>query len=291
MRGGVVAGFAGVVALATVGVAALIDGGDSVPQHRSATAARPIGPDEQAARDEIAARRAVEGTVVPASEAFAALRAGASAVVEGSGTEVTCRVMGSEAGRVDGTTYVDRTDRKYDSRQTTDPVGDGEPFTEERRLLDGRLYVRVLTSGIDPATTRWDDVALPNGDAAELDRVLTAFGRIADSLERVSVLIEGVPGRVERLTGSTQATYRVTLSARRIGDFYLRTGLEALDHPPDGTTTFEFGLDDSGTLAHVSQYGTAFHDGEALERAFVGCRYAGVPRRVLTPPAPELIRP
>ena len=295
MRRGVVIGSVVALAGAGVGIALVSSGADDADGRgagRGTTTTAVASAEAVAARDEIAARRAVAGSPAEPSEALAALRTGIAGLRAQPGIDARCAVRGADAGSVEATTTVDPTGRAYDSRETTAPVGGSSPITEERRLLAGTLYVRAITAGVDPAQTRWDSVPLPTGDAAELDRSLTSFGRIADSLDRVGVLVEQVSGKAEILAaGGVERGFRFTIPARRIGDFYLRTGLEVLDHPPEGTTTFEVGVDASGALVRLAVYGTTFHDGEALEDSFIECRYSvTTPPAVAAPPI-ELIRP
>lgn len=291
----VVIGGVALLSAAGVGIALAVSGGDGGGARGAGpttTTTLAPSPEAAAAREQIAARRSAPGTAIEPSEPLAALRAGIEAVRTHPGIDVRCAVRGADTGSVEGTTTVDLSGRAYDSSETTNPVGGSSPITEERRLLTATLYVRAITAGVDPAQTRWDSVPLPAGDAAELDRSLTAFGRLADSLDRVVVLVEQVGGKTETLgTSDGEQGFRVTIPARRIGAFYLRTGLEVLDHPPEGTTTFEIGVDASGALVRLAVYGTTFHDGEALEDSLVECRYsATAPPQVLAPPS-ELIRP
>ena len=285
----------GILIVAVAGGVAVVlstqgDDDDAGPAHAAPTTLAPSA-EALAAREEIAVRRGVTGTAIEASEALAALRTGIDTVLAQAGVDVRCAVRGADTGTVTGTTVVDPAARAYDASETTIPVGGSSPITEERRLLAGTLYVRAITAGVDPDQTRWDTIPRPTGDAAELDRSLTAFGRIADSLDRVAVLVEQVAGRTERLDddGGTRS-YRITIPSRRIGAFYQRSGLEVVDHLPQGTTTFEFGVDSSGALVRLAVYGTTFHDGEALEDSFLECRYTAVAPPVVAAPPSELLR-
>ena len=117
MRRGVVIG--AVVALTGVGVGVGIartsSGGHDDGRDRGRSTSTTAAPSVEAvaARDEIAARRAVAGTTIEPSEALATLRSGIAALRAQPGVAVRCAVRGADAGSVEATTTVDPSGRAY----------------------------------------------------------------------------------------------------------------------------------------------------------------------------------
>jgi len=163
------------------------------------------------------------------------------------------------------------------------------PTVFEYIVLGTDQYLRILQPGQDPATPF--QVIDASGTAAKLaEGAYTVEGRIFDSLDVISRLVQEVPFRATRLEarsidGLEVAGVGAEFSAHDVADFLATSELETIgsDEVVAGATAFEFWYSNR-QLVQLVATGTQFHDGEAISDVGVRITYRAVgPRPIVAP--------
>ena len=252
-----------VLGVAVVAVRAVVDDGSGGPTVTSvpAPAAR--------LRREIDKRLAVTGTTVAAPTAVQALKAGVDRLLQAPAVDLNYTTEGTEAGHVTATGVVVPSTRALDLRRTTD-LDSGRVVVDERRVVNGTVYLRVIDRAGPGAPGPWDSSPVAAEPQADFDRVLTAGGDADGSTRELIDLVQTPPFTASRLPGEA-ARFR-----------FLRR---------DPVSAVEFTVGPDGALTDLSAYGTVFEDGEPIGPAVIDIHYRPTPpQSIVAPPPAELRR-
>ena len=242
-------------------------------------------------RREVRDRLAAPGSPVPTADAVTLFQAGVDRLLQLPAVQVSYTASGTDAGRVQAEgTVLPATKSLSVSRTTALP--DGASFTEERRVVDGTIYVRLLDQQGPAATpVPWDQAPIDAQPQPDYELIFTGGGRAGRSLEQLSELLRTASFTATRLSADGM-TYRLSVPARGVEEYYESKMGHPVDHggSAPGTSAFEFTIGDDGTLTRLAAYGTVYQDDEPVEPALVEVHYRAASPSPITPPPPGDLR-
>ena len=222
---------------------------------------------------EIDRRMAVPGDPIPTPAAVDALQWGISRLLQSPAVEVHVMKEGTDPGAVKTTAVVLPAARALDQQRTM-TLENGAVLTEDRRLVDGVVYVRTDDELSPDIPAPWDRAPASDLTNDEVDRTFTAEGALGSTLDALAQQLRGASFVASTVVDATSAkVYRLRAPTA--------TGT---------TAAFEFTLGPGDVLTRLSAYGTVFVDGEPLDHAVVDVTYAPTAARPVTAPPTEELR-
>ena len=274
-----------VVAGAAFAVSALVGGGSG--SHSSATTV-PVATG-QVQREIDGRLGAVRGTPVPTPVVAETLQAGIEGLLRLPAVGISYTSDGTQAGRVNATGTIVPGSRSFELRRTTSLEG-GAAVTDERRVVDGTVYVRVIDRAGPGVSAPWDSSPVSAEPQQDYDGVFTSEGQAMGPLSGLAALARDAGFTATRLPGDA-VRYQLRAPAQKVAEYYATRGSpSAQPVSPQSTSVMEFTVGPDHVLTDLSAYGTIFEDGEAIEPAVVDIHYRAAPPVVIAAPAPADLR-
>lgn len=250
-----------------------------------------VPPSVEELRREIGDRLAAPGSPVPTADAVALFQAGIDRLLQLPAVDVSYSAEGTDAGRVQAEGMAVPATKSLTVRRTT-ALPDGASFTEERRVVNGTIYVRLFDKPGPAAPVPWDQAPVAAQPQPDYELIFTGGGRAGRSLQQLSELLRTASFTATRLSADNK-TYRLSVPARGVEEYYESKMGHPVDHggAAPGTSAFEFTINDEGALTGLAAYGTVYQDDEPVEPALVEVRYRAASPSPITPPPPEELRP
>jgi hypothetical protein len=274
-----------VIAGAAFGVRALVSGGAG-----SASTATTVPAATAQLQREVDRRLALpSGSSVPTPVAADALQAGITGLLGLPAIDLSYTADGTQDGRVTATGTVVPGNRSFELRRATSLEG-GAAVTDERRVVNGTVYVRVIDQAGPGISAPWDSAPVSAEPEQDFDGVFTADGTAMGHLVDLAALVRGAGFTATRMPGSAQR-YQLRVPAEKIAQYYIAQGNPlAQPMPANSTSVVEFTVRPDHVLTDLSAYGAVFEDGEPIEPAVIDIQYRPAPPAVIVAPAPSELR-
>ena len=232
---------------------------------------------------------APDGTPVATSVAADLLQAAATGLQGVPAVAVSYTADGTQDGRVSATGTVVPATRSFDLRRTTSLEG-GAAVTDERRVVNGTVYVRVIDQAGPGVSAPWDRAPVSSEPEQDFDGVFTAEGTAMGHLVDLPSLVRGAGFTASRLAGTAER-YQLRAPADRVAQYYIAQGNPLAQRmPPQSTSVLEFTIGPDHVLTDLSAYGTVFEDGEPIEPAVIDIHYRPSSPVVIAAPPPVELR-